>query len=96
MANEFERARNWLAGNTDNIAASMDAALELLDAVRPQANAQNITVADLFTGDPIADRRIADAVGIASIAGRHNLSVEVVLDTVNALVKVATAIVSFA
>jgi hypothetical protein len=96
MASDLERARNWLAGNTDNIAASMDAALELLDAVRPQASGQGITVADLFTGDPIADRRIADAVGIASIAGRHNLSVEVVLDTVNALVKVATAIVSLA
>jgi hypothetical protein len=95
MPSDLQKARDWMAANSGHIDAAFDGAMEMLALMRPKAAASNTTIKDLFTGDPMADRRIADAVGLASIAGRHNVSPDVIMGAVNTLLKIATAVVAF-
>ena len=57
--------------------AAVSGALDLINS--PEGKA----VAHLFTGDPVADRALADAAGIAKIAGKRHVDADKILEVVS-------------
>ena len=89
MADEFAKLNNWIDAKGDTAIAAIRGAVELYKALKPTSAARTVPLATLFVNDPIADRAIADAVGVAAIAGRSGVSVEDILTAANLLKGVA-------
>lgn len=85
MANDLEKFNHWVAANGDNALGAITGAVELFRMLRPSASAKNVSLDALLIGDPITDRAIADAVGVAAIAGRNGVSVDDILTAANLL-----------
>jgi hypothetical protein len=92
MPNEFEKATNWINTKGDDAIGAIAGAIELYKALKPTAASRQVSVQDLLTGDPIADRAITDAVGVGAIAGRSGVSVDDVLTAANILKGIALAV----
>lgn len=89
MANDLEKFNNWVGANGDNAIGAIAGAVELFKMLRPTSASRQVPIQSLFIGDPIADRAIADAVGVAAIAGRNGVSVDDILTAANLLKGVA-------
>jgi hypothetical protein len=89
MANDLEKFNNWVAANGDNAIGAIAGAVELFKTLRPTAASRQVPIEKLLIGDPVADRAIADAVGIGAIAGRNGVSVDDILTAANLLKGVA-------
>jgi hypothetical protein len=92
MPNDFEKASNWINTKGDDAIGALAGAIELFKMLRPTAASRQVPVQELLTGDPIADRAIADAVGVGAIAGRSGVSVDDVLTAANILKGIAVAV----
>lgn len=76
----------WVLAHPDAAKTATGAAAELLAALRrPPGGGPART----FTGIPSADRALAEAAGIAEIAGKRGVNLEQVLDVAKLLVGIA-------
>lgn len=83
-------AAAWVDGKTAvQIGNALKAAVELVSTVLSDGTA----VAAIVTGDPVADRAIADAANVAAIAHKHKVNVDGVLDALATVAKIATIFV---
>jgi hypothetical protein len=92
MADEFTKVTNWIDAKGDTAILALRGAVELYKALKPTAAARLVSVESLFVNDPIADRAIADAVGVAAIAGRGGIDVDDILTAANLLKGMALAV----
>lgn len=96
MPTDLDTVKTWIDNHGTDVGAAFGAAVELYGALKPLAATQGISIQGLLTGDPVADRAIADAVGVAAIAGRRGLTVDQVLDAAAMLGKLALTLVALA
>lgn len=80
-------ATAWVEGKTAAaIGNALKAAVELVNTQMSDGT----KVAAIVTGDPVADRAIADAANVAAIAHKHKINVDGVLDALATVAKIAT------
>ena len=69
---------------------TLSAGVDLLTVLRVTATANGTTVRALVTGDPNADRALADAAGVAAIAGRHGVTIDDALEAARMVLSLVT------
>ena len=94
MANDIDKARAWLVANGADAVAALDGSLELIQQLRPTAVYKSTSIAALLTADPMVARQVADAAGLAGIAGRRGVDAEKVLEGAAVLVKLGAALLA--
>lgn len=92
MPNDLEKVENWISAKGDTALGAITGAVELFKVLRPTAASRQVPVQELLVGDPVADRAIADAVGVGAIAGRQGVDVDDILTAANLLKGLALAV----
>lgn len=90
---EFAKTAAWITKNGPKVGAVLAAGVDLLTVFKVTATAQGTTVRSLVTGDPNADRALADAAGVAAIAGKHGVTIADALEAARVVLALATALV---
>lgn len=90
--NDLRRFAGWVADNRAGAAQALEAAAGVLEALKPQAAARGMAPIEMITGIPSADRALADAAGLAAIAGRAGANVDLVLSALGMLKRIATGL----
>jgi len=83
MPDDATKFTNWVNTKGDAAIGAISGAVELFKMLRPGATLKAVPLRDMMTGDPITDRAIGDAVGVAAIAGRNGVSVDDILTAAN-------------
>jgi len=91
--NDLAKFGTWLQAQGAQAIPVLNASVEFLAALQGQAQTSGRPPLQLVTGIPMADRALADAVGLAAIAGQYGVTLETVLEGVG-LLKAVVALVA--
>jgi hypothetical protein len=80
MADAFTEFSEFLTANERDLRGLLQGGTQLLKALQPKATEMGVPVAALVGEDQIVVRQIADAVGLAEIAGQWSIDAEDLLD----------------
>ncbi len=83
--------REWASENKNGLVNLLGAAGQLIDALRPKAQAQGMNVQQLLelNDDPTTMRAILDGVNIAEIAGQNGITIEKAMEALGQVLNVA-------
>ena len=88
MAKDLTDFQAWLADHRGELYGVFAGATELLEALKPAADTRRRSLGNLLLHeDAVVVRQLADAAGLAEIAGKRAVSVEAILGLAAQLVK---------
>jgi hypothetical protein len=90
---DAKKVAAWITRKGPTLAATLSAGVDLLTVLKGTATAQGTTVRGLVTGDPNADRALADAAGVAAIAGRHGVTIDDALEATRMILSLVAFVV---
>ena len=91
---DLAKAAEWLNDKGPAAGLAMAAATDLITNFREAHAGSGKAPRIMFTRDPVADRRLLDAVGLAEIAGRHGITTDDVMEAFGILLDISGALVA--